>query len=89
MKFLHNVILQKDFSHPSFVVYFFFPNPHPSKLKLGLQIGEETTNSKPPEPIIMISQSETGSSSEIIYSLHASLEGVRLCCAIHQPHSKV
>jgi len=67
MKFLQNVIQQKDFSHPSLVIYLFFPQ-HPSiKTKTGTANRWEITNSKPPEPIIMISQSETGSSSEIIF----------------------
>jgi len=35
----------------------------PIKLKLGQQIGGETTNNKPPGPIIMMGQSETLSSS--------------------------
>ncbi len=33
------------------------------QLKLGLQTRRETTTNKPPGPIIMIHQSETGSSS--------------------------
>ncbi len=37
--------IQKYFSHPSLVIYF-FPTP-PIKRKLGLYIGSETTNSKP------------------------------------------
>jgi hypothetical protein len=56
---------QKYFSHSSPVIYF-FPT-RPIKLKLGLQNGWETTNSKAQEPVIMIGQSETGSTSQIIF----------------------
>ncbi len=42
------------------------PTP-PIKLKPGQQIGGGTTHSKPPRPIIMMGQSETRSSSQIIF----------------------
>jgi hypothetical protein len=39
------VSIQKYFSHPSLVIYFFPTSP--IKRKLGLSIGSETTNSEP------------------------------------------
>ncbi len=62
--------LCKNISHIQVLVIFFLPTPT-IKLKLGVQIGGETTISKPPRPIIMISQSETGSrqSHHIYYTL--------------------
>jgi hypothetical protein len=39
------VTIQKYFSHPS-LVFYFFPTP-PIKPKLGLYVGSESTNSKP------------------------------------------
>ncbi len=56
----------KNISHIQVLVIYFLPTP-PIKIKLGMQIGGETTRSKPPEPIIMISQSRTGSSSQIMF----------------------
>jgi hypothetical protein len=56
------VTLQKYFSHPSLV----FCKPI-YKTKTETANRWETTNSKPPGPIIMIGQSETGSSSQIIF----------------------
>jgi hypothetical protein len=56
--------LQKYFSHPSLVIYFFSNPTH--KTKIGTATRWETTNSKPHGPIIMIGQSETMSSSQII-----------------------
>jgi hypothetical protein len=47
-------------------VYFFLT--HPSKLKLGLQIGGRLPIAKPPGPIIMMSKS-CGSSSSLYYIL--------------------
>jgi len=57
----------KNVSHsrPSSVNYFFPTSP--IKLKLGLRIGGRLLIAKPPEPIIMISQSEIGSSSQITF----------------------
>jgi hypothetical protein len=52
------VTLQKYFSHPSLVNYF-FPTP-PIKLKLGLRIHGRLLIAK------HLDQSETGSSSQII-----------------------
>jgi len=56
----------KNISPIQVLVIYFLPTP-PIKLKLAVQIGGETTDSKPPGPIIMISQSRTGSSSQIIF----------------------
>jgi hypothetical protein len=62
---LGNVTLQKYFSHPSLVIYFFATPPQ--KTELGTANRRGTTNSKPPGPIIMIGQSEILSSSQIIF----------------------
>jgi hypothetical protein len=62
---LGNVTLQKYFSHPSLVIYFFATPP--KKTELGTANRWGTTNSKPPGLIIMIGQSETLSSSQIIF----------------------
>ncbi len=58
--------MQKYFSHPR-LGFFFFAAP-PIKLKLGHHIGGGLLpNSKPSGPIIMMGQSETLSSSQIIF----------------------
>jgi hypothetical protein len=72
-------VLQKCFSHPSLVISFFSNPSH--KITAGIANRWETTNSKPPGRIIMIDQSETWSSSEIIFITLFSSRGVRLCCA--------
>jgi hypothetical protein len=103
--------LQKYFSHPSLVIYFFATPP--IKLKLDQQINGgttiteppgpiimigttnseppgpiimigTTTNSEPPGPIIMIDQSETLSSSRIIF-ITLFCAGAQHCCAFYQP----
>jgi hypothetical protein len=69
--------------------YLLFSNPtHKLKLKSGTANRWETINSKPPGPIIMIGQSETGSNIRS-YLSHSSLAGVRLCCAFHYPQQTV
>ncbi len=79
----------KNISHIQVLVIYFLPTPR-IKLKLGVQIGGETTNSKPPGPIIMISQSRRGSSShQIIFITLFSLAGVNLCDAFYQPQQTV
>jgi hypothetical protein len=60
------VTRHNSFSHPTLVIYVW--QSHPVKMKLGQQIGGGTTNSKPHGPIFMIDQSETLSSSQIIFS---------------------
>ncbi len=57
--------LQKYLSHPSSVNYIFPTSP--TKLKLRLANRCKTTISKPPEPIILIGQSEIGRSSQITF----------------------
>jgi hypothetical protein len=60
------VTLQKHFSHPSFVKYFFFQPTHKTKTVTANRW--ETTNSKAiGRIIIMIGQSETWSSSPITF----------------------
>ncbi len=54
----------KTFSHPNFS-YLHFSN-HTHILKPGAANSWETTNSKPPEPIIMITQFETLTSRQSI-----------------------
>jgi hypothetical protein len=56
------VTLQKHFLHPSLVIYFFLIH----KTERGTANRWGTTNSKPSGPIIMIGQSKTGISSQII-----------------------
>jgi hypothetical protein len=71
------------FSHPSLVIYF-FATPA-IKLKLGQQIGGTLLiANKPPGPIIMMSQSETQKSSQIIFIMIFS-GGAQPCCAFYQP----
>ncbi len=53
---------RKFFSHPSFSYLLFFAT---SPMKLKLANKWESTNSKPPGPIITIGQLETGTSSQI------------------------
>ncbi len=72
------VALDKYFSHPSLVIYFFATPP--IILKLGQQI---STNSNPPGPIIMIDQSETLISSEIVFIALFSA-GAQRCCVFYQ-----
>jgi hypothetical protein len=57
---------QKYFSHPSSVIYSFFFNPT-HKTESGIANRCEITNSKPPGPIIMMGQSETLTSNQIIF----------------------
>ncbi len=57
------VTLQKYLSHPGLVIYFFFNSTN----KTESASTWETTNSKPPGPIVMIGQSETGRSNQIIF----------------------
>jgi hypothetical protein len=73
------VTLHKCFSHPSLVIYFFATPPiKPKQNKWG------TTNSKPHGPILMMAQSETLISSQIIFiTLFSTC--AQLCCAFYQP----
>jgi hypothetical protein len=72
------VTLQKYFSHPSLVIYFFATPP--MKLKLGQQKGWRLTNRKSPGSIIMMGQSETLSSSQIKF-ITLFCAGAERCCA--------
>jgi hypothetical protein len=58
------VTLREYISHPSLVIDS-FASP-PVSLKRGQQIGGRTTNSKSPGLFVMIGQSETLSSNQII-----------------------
>jgi hypothetical protein len=73
--------LQEYLSHPRLVIYFLAIPP--IKLKLVQQIGGGTTNSKPPGPIIMMAQSQTSSTSQIIFITLFSA-GAQSCCAFYQ-----
>jgi hypothetical protein len=57
--------LQKYFSHPSFNYLLFCNSAHKTKIRTANRW--ETTNSKPPEPIIVIGQSKTWITSQIIF----------------------
>ncbi len=74
--------LQKYFSHPSLVVYFFATPTH--KTESGTANIWGSTNSKPPGPIIMMGQSETLSSCHIIFITLFSV-GVQCYCTFYQP----
>jgi hypothetical protein len=65
--------------------YLLFCNPtHKTAKEDCIYVG--TTNSKPPGLIIMIGQSKTGNSSQIIFiTLFSSLPGAQLCCGFHRP----
>jgi hypothetical protein len=73
------VTLQKHFSHPSLVIYFFV-TPPTDKTERGTANRWGTTNSKPPGRIIMIGQSKRGIGSQIIFiTLFSSKCTVLLC----------
>jgi hypothetical protein len=72
------VILEKYFSHPSLVIQFF--GTPPMRLFLSDWKEMQTTNSDPPGPIIMIGQSKTGSSNEIILITLFSRSCTALLC---------
>jgi hypothetical protein len=59
------VTVQKYFSHPSLVIYFFATPP--IKLKLWTANRSGITNNKPPGPIIMVGQSEMLISNHITF----------------------
>jgi hypothetical protein len=71
---------QADFSHWSLVIYFFATSPIKRKLMKLMKNRWETTNSKPPWGIIMIGQSETGNSSQIIFITLLSRRCTLLLC---------
>jgi hypothetical protein len=58
---LKYLIRRKYISHPSLVMYSFATPTH--KTETGTAYKWGTTNNKPPGPIIMMGQSETGSSN--------------------------
>ncbi len=72
--------LQKYISHPGLVMYSSFATP-PMKTKTGTANRWQTTDSKPPGPGIMMGQSETLSSSHIIFITLFSAG----CCTVNQP----
>ncbi len=73
----------KYFLHPCLVIYLFQTPP----IKQNSTANRwETTNSKSPAPTIIIGQSETGSSSQIIFiTLVSGRCCWRLCCNFYQP----
>jgi hypothetical protein len=75
------VTLQRYFT--SKFSYIFFCKPT-HKIETGTANSWGSTNSKPPAPIITLGQSETLSSSEIIF-IKLFSPGAQHCCAFHQP----
>jgi hypothetical protein len=76
--------LQKYFSHPCLVIYS-FATTAPIKQKLGRQISGETSNSKPPGPMIMMgAKKHTEKKSDRIYYTFFSASAPH-CCAVYQP----
>ncbi len=85
--FLHQVgaqyeTLQKYFSHPSLVIYFFPTST--IKLKLKLQIDERLLILTRLDQSLWLANQKHGAAVSS-YLLHSSLEGVRLYCAFYQP----
>ncbi len=80
------VTLQKNFSHPSLVIYF-FPTL-PIKLKLGLQIGGRLLIANHLDQSLWLANQKQGAAVRS-YLLHSSLAGVRLYCAYYQPQQTV
>jgi hypothetical protein len=68
------------FSHPSLVIYLFAIPP----IKLNQQIGGGLLIAKHLDQIIMMGQSETLTSTQIVFITLFSA-GARRCWAIHQP----
>jgi hypothetical protein len=68
---------------------YFTSNLSYIKLKLGQQIGGGTSNSKPLGPIIMMSQSETLSSSEILFITLFSAGAHSCCCWLSPANGKL
>jgi hypothetical protein len=61
----------------------------PIKLKLGQQIGEEITNSKPLGQIIMMPIRNTEQQLDHIYFITLFSAGAqRCCCAFHEPQQR-
>jgi hypothetical protein len=69
------VTVEKHFSDPSLVIYFFSNPTH--KTKTGTANRWETTNNKP--PLVNQKQGTTLRS----YLLHSSLAGAQLCCTFY------
>jgi len=63
--------------------YLLFCNPT-HKTKTGTANRWEATSSKPPGPVIMMGQSESVSTSQIIF-ITLFFGGAHSCCALHQP----
>ncbi len=72
--------LQKHYSHPSFVIYFFFSNP-PIKLKLWLQIRGRILIAKQSDQSLLWLAHQKHGAAVRSHLLHSSLAAVRLCCA--------
>ncbi len=74
------MILQKHFSHPSLVIYF-FPKPT-HKTEIGTANRWETTDSKAPEPILIgLASQKQGAAvrSELSQSSPACVEQLHWC----------
>ncbi len=76
------VTLQNEFSTSNFYYLLFGNRTH--QFKTGTAHRWKTTDSKRPGPIIMIGQSEIGSSSQIIFIAFFYVKWTS-CCAFYQP----
>jgi hypothetical protein len=79
------VTLQKYFSHPGFIYFFSCTLTDTTETETANRC--ETTNSKPPGRIIMIGQSETGRSSEIVF-ITLSFTTYSFVAPFYQPQQK-
>ncbi len=77
----------KNISHIQVLVTYFRPTP-PIKLKLGVQIGGETTIANHKDQSLWSASQEQGPAVRS-YLLHSSLPGVKLCDAFYQPQQTV
>ncbi len=77
----------KNISHIQVLVTYFLPTP-PIKLKLGVQIGGETTIANHKDQSLWSASQEQGAAVRS-YLLHSSLPGVKLCDAFYQPQQTV
>jgi hypothetical protein len=76
------VTLHKYFPHPSWGLILFCNPTQKTETRTANRLG--TTNSKPPGPIIMMDQSETPTTSQIIFIRLFSV-GAQRVCAFYQP----
>jgi len=75
------VTLQKYFPHPSWGIILFCNPTHKTETRTANRWG--TTNSKPPGPIIMMGQSQTPTTSQIVFIRLFSVRAQ--CCCVFLP----